>query len=101
MRAAVIVFLLLCLSGTGLCQQSNGNPTTISGCLMSLNGAFTLLTPKGERFVLKGDHDTLFSYNGKQVKITGTPKSTNKNSGAPKPGEFRVSDVKKIADTCQ
>jgi len=101
MRAIVITFVLLFVSAFGLAQQSSAGSTTISGCLMSLNGAFTLLTPKGERFILKGDHDTLLSYNGKQVKITGTPKSINKNSGTPKPGEFRVSEVKKIADVCQ
>jgi hypothetical protein len=101
MRATAIALLFLYISAASFGQQSSGSQTTISGCLMSMNGSFTLLTPKGERFILKGDHDTLFSYNGKQVKVTGTPKSTNKTSGAPKPGEFRVSDVKKIADVCQ
>jgi len=99
MRAIAIIFVLLSLPA--FAQQSSASHVTISGCLISLNGSFTLLTPTGERFFLKGDHNTLFSYNGKQVKITGTPKSINKSSGTPKPGEFRVSEVKKIADVCQ
>ncbi len=101
MRAVVIALLLLSISAVSFGQQTSGSQTTISGCLMSVNGSFTLLTPRGERFILKGDHDALFRYNGKQVKVTGMPRSTKSGSNAPKPGEFRVSDVKKIADVCQ
>jgi len=78
-------------------------PKTIEGCVMSINGAFTLGTPNGERYVLKGDHDTLFSYNGKQVRITGTVKKSSSGSPAT-PGEprtLKVSDIKKVYDTCQ
>jgi hypothetical protein len=101
MRAAKIAIFFLLFSAAGLAQQSSANPVTISGCLISVNGAFTLRTPQGERFILKGDHDTLFSYNGKQVQITGTPKSTKKGSSTPKSGEFHVSSFKKLADVCQ
>jgi hypothetical protein len=59
----------------------NKPPQTIEGCIVSLNGAFTLGTPNGERYVLKGDHDTLFSYNGKQVRITVLLKTSS--SGSP------------------
>jgi hypothetical protein len=101
MPVVKLVVLLLLVSSASLGQQSNGSPTTISGCLMSLNGSFTLLTATGERFILKGDHDTLFTYNGKQVKVIGTPKSNKKNASPPKPSEFQVSSVKKLADVCQ
>jgi hypothetical protein len=98
MRAAKLAFLFLVLSATSFAQQSASRPTTITGCLMSLNGAFTLLTPNGEHYILKGDHDTLFSYNGKQVQITGTPKSSKKATAN---HEFQVSSIKKLADVCQ
>lgn len=99
MRTVAIGVLLLSVSTIGFGQQSNSSQTTISGCLMSINGTFTLLTPKGERFLLKGDHDTLFSYNGKQVQVKGTLKSTKKT--AAKPATFAISDIKKVADFCQ
>jgi hypothetical protein len=96
-----IDLVLFSVSVASLAQQSSGSPAAISGYLFSLNGSFSLLTPKGERFIPKGDHNMLFSNNGKQVEIKGTPKSTKKSSGTPKPGEFHVSTVKKLADVCQ
>ena len=102
-RGWVVVSCLLLLSLTGIASASESNqPKTIEGCVLSINGAFTLGTPNGERYILKGDHDTLFSYNGKQVRITGTVKKSS--GGSSSPGETRtlkVSDVKKVYDTCQ
>jgi hypothetical protein len=77
------------------------SPVTIAGCLMGMNGAFFLTNAQGERFVLKGDHDTLFSYNGMQVQVTGKPKYIKKNSGDPKPGPFTVQNIQKVAQVCQ
>ena len=80
----------------------NKQPQTIEGCIVSINGAFTLGTPNGERYILKGDHDTLFSYNGKQVRITGTVKKASSGSSSQgEPRTLKVSDVKKVYDTCQ
>jgi hypothetical protein len=93
------VSLLLLISGSLVAQQSNGAPTTLSGCMLSLNGSFSLTTSNGNRYILKGDHDTLLSYNGKQVQVTGTMKATKKTSS--KPATFHVTDIKKIADFCQ
>ena len=108
MRAAKIALLLISLSAVSPAQQSSGAtvtppPTTatISGCLTGLNGAFILTTSQGERFILKGRQNTLFRYNGKQVEVTGTPKSTIKGSSAPKPGEFQFSSIRTLANVCR
>jgi hypothetical protein len=94
----------LFLSLTVLVSPSESKqPQTIEGCVMSINGAFTLGTPNGKHYILKGDHDTLFSYNGKQVRITGTVKKSADGS-SPSQGEprtLKVSDIKKVYDTCQ
>ena len=99
MRATIIISLLLFVSASAFAQQSSSAPTTLTGCMLSLNGVFSLTTSDGIRYVLKGDHDTLFSYNGKQVRVTGTLKATKKTSS--KPATFHVTEVKKIADFCQ
>ena len=102
MRPWMLVACLLVLSMAASAFE-NKPPQTIEGCIVSINGAFTLGTPNGERYVLKGDHDTLFSYNGKQVRITGTLKKSSSGSPA-SPGEprtLKVTDIKKVYDTCQ
>lgn len=99
MRSIWVVFLLLLVSASAFAQQSGSTSTTLSGCMLSLNGTFSLTTSNGIRYVLKGDHDTLLSYNGKQVQVTGTMKATKKTSS--KPPTFNVTSVKKLADFCQ
>jgi len=99
-RAVRIVSLLVLTSVSAVAQQQSAkSPTTLSGCLLSLNGVFSLTTSSGIRYVLKGDHDTLLSYNGKQVRATGTMKATKRTES--KPPTFNVTSVKKIADFCQ
>lgn len=95
-------FLLLCLTAFAT-PPANKQPQTIEGCIVSINGAFMLGTPNGERYILKGDHDTLFSYNGKQVRITGTVKkaASGSSSSQGEPRMLKVSDIKKVYDTCQ
>ena len=97
MRDPKVAFLLIVLSAASFAQQSSTSPTTISGCLMSLNGSFILLTRSGERYILKGNQNRLFSYNGMQVQITGKPRSTKEATRH----EFQVSSVKRIANVCQ
>ena len=104
MRGWWLVSVCLFLSLTAVAWQSDSQqPKTIEGCVASINGAFMLGTPNGERFILKGDHDALFSYNGKQVRITGTVKKSGKASGSSQgePRTLKVSDIKKVYDTCQ
>lgn len=104
MRSWLLVGCFLSLSLVAFAAPpANKQPQTIEGCIVSINGAFTLGTPNGDRYILKGDHDTLFSYNGKQVRITGTVKKSADGS-SPSPGEprtLKVSDIKKVYDTCQ
>lgn len=104
MRGWFLASCFLLLSLTVLVSPSESKqPKTIEGCVISINGTFTLGTQNGERYILKGDHDTLFSYNGKQVRITGTLKKSSDGStssqGAPR--TLKVSDIKKVYDTCQ
>jgi Protein of unknown function (DUF5818) len=101
MRAAIALFLLLFVSAACFSQQPTGNPPTITGCLVGLNGGFILTTHNGQRYVLKGHHNTLLRHNGQQVQVTGPPPSTNKSTPPPNPGEFHVSTIKKLADVCQ
>jgi hypothetical protein len=42
------------ISLSSLAQQSSGAPTTLSGCMLSLNGTFSLTTSNGIRYDLKG-----------------------------------------------
>lgn len=88
-----LLFAVLCQA-----QQSPDSKATKSGCLQSLNGQFILFTQQDGQIILKGDHDTMFGYIGKQVEVTGTMKAQTKQS--PKPVEMHVSKVKKIADGC-
>jgi len=97
MRAIKLLILLVGLSGVSSGQQSGGVPTTLTGCLISLNGSFTLQTSDGIRYILKGNQNRLLSHNGQLVEITGTP-MTSKRAVAR--NEFQVSSVKKLADVC-
>ena len=103
MRGWVLVccFLLLSLTAFGVPQDSyNTQPKTIEGCVISINGAFRLNTANGETYLLKGHHSSLFNYNGKQVRITGTVDKPQKGSaGAPR--TLHITDIKKVFDSCQ
>ncbi|HEY4959879.1 MAG TPA: hypothetical protein VII29_03375 [Terriglobales bacterium] len=105
MRRWCLMWCCFLLSLVVWAEPSDSNPPkTIEGCVASINGAFMLGTASGERYILKGDHDALFSYNGKQVRITGTVKKSANGSSPSSPGEprtLKVSDIKKVYDTCQ
>lgn len=95
--------LLASLAPTSLSGQNTGGdnsagsgaPITVEGCIGSMNGHISLVTPKGT-YRLKGDHDTLLDHNGKQVRVTGTF-ITGKKSGLP---TIQVSDITTLSDTC-
>jgi hypothetical protein len=99
MRKACVLFLFAILILTQCFGQQAGHTTvTVSGCLMSMNGRFKLMTP-GHTYVLKGHQNSLFSYNGMLLEVTGTVDTTSK----PSPGipvVLHISSVKKLADTC-
>jgi hypothetical protein len=98
MRAIKLLILLVGLSDLSSGQQSDGVPTTLTGCLTGLNGSFTLQTSDGIRHILIGSRNELLSHNGQLVVVTGTP-GTSKRAVALY--EFQVSSVKKLADVCQ
>lgn len=108
MRTLILLPCLVLLSMMTPAQQSppsqanpNGAPAggigamTVVGCVSSINGYFTLGTRHGDSYRLKGDHDTLFGYNGKEVAISGTATSSEKAR------TLQVSKIKKVSDTCQ
>jgi len=70
-------------------------PKTFVGCVTAMNGAFRLVTGSGAVLRLKGHHSELFSYNGKQVRITG-----NLASSDSAPRTLVISKIKKLYDTC-
>ena len=100
MRNASIVLLVVLISAVCVGQQAGDTTVTVSGCMIGMNGSFKLSTHEGGLYVLKGDHSTLFSYNGMLVEVTGTVKAANKSSHA-KPVNLHVTKVKKLADSCQ
>lgn len=100
-RCAPIVLLVLSFSVACFGQQAGDSTITVSGCMIGINGSFKLSTHEGERYVLKGDHSTLFSYNGMLVEVTGTMKAAKKSSSHVAPATLHVSKVKKLADSCQ
>jgi hypothetical protein len=71
-------------------------PITVEGCIGSMNGHFSVVTPGGV-YRLKGDHSTMMNNNGKQVRVTGTVISSNKTGRQ----TLEVSEIKKIHDFCQ
>jgi hypothetical protein len=108
MRTWILLPCLLLLSLMTVAQQSPSSQTspnavsaggagamTVIGCVSSINGYFTLGTRRGDLYRLKGDHDSLLGYNGKEVAISGTVTSSEKAR------TLQVSKIKKISDTCQ
>ena len=105
MRGACLIFASLLLCTFGFSQESNSAPTTvstpakISGCLMAMNGAFYLTTATGERFILKGKHNAMFSHNGQQVEVT--LKSGKDLTAQASPKKLTVTHIEMVAQVCQ
>ncbi|MGB7555919.1 MAG: hypothetical protein WBM04_16225 [Candidatus Korobacteraceae bacterium] len=107
MRTWIVLPSLLLFSVMAFAQQpspsqgaANAAPAggtramTVVGCVNSINGDFTLGTPQGEVYRLKGDHDALLGYNGRKVAISGTVTSSEKAR------TLQISTIKKLSDTC-
>jgi hypothetical protein len=92
---ALLTFLLLaqCIG------QRPSRTVTVAGCVISVNGEFHLQTPS-RTYILKGHHDTVLGYNGKQVEIVGT---LDADSQSPQgvPVVLHISKIKKVADFCE
>lgn len=98
MRKASIALVVLLLLAPWVGAQSS-HSVTVSGCVLSANGSFRLLT-KTHTYILKGHNDELFGYNGKLVQITGT-EDAPQSKAQDVPVVLHVSKIKKIADFCQ
>lgn len=110
MRGACgIIAVMVLVYSAGFTQQAanptsntatTGNtPTKLSGCLMSINGTFYLLTANQERFMLKGKHSSMFSHNGQQVEITVTPDKGSSTQGSP--ATLTVTHIEQLAQVCR
>ena len=99
MRRAVVVLIVFLFLLECVAQQSDHGPVTVSGCVMSVNGTFKLLTPS-RTYVLKGHQNALFGYNGKLVEVTGTVDAASKSAPEGIPVVLHVTKLKKLADFC-
>jgi hypothetical protein len=105
MRGACLILVILLLCSLSFSQEANSTPTTvstpakISGCLMAMNGAFYLTTANGERFILKGKHNAMFSHNGQQVEIT--LKSDKDLTSQASPKKLTVTHIEMVTQVCQ
>ena len=97
MRKLSIALVLFLLLASASAQQSK-RTVTVAGCVMSVNGELQLLTSNGT-YILKGKHDTVLGYNGKQVEVVGTVDGSAPAQGVPL--VLHVTKVKKLADFCQ
>ena len=108
MRTWILLACLLLFSVTTLAQQApsgQSNPNgssagsaaavTVVGCVNSINGYFTLGTRGGDLYRLKGDHDSLLSYNGKEVAVSGTVKASEQGR------TLEIAKMKKVSENCQ
>jgi hypothetical protein len=99
MRKASLFLIVLLLLLPCVAQQSN-HSVTLAGCVMNVNGEFHLLT-RDRTYILKGKHDTLLGYSGKQVEVTGTTDSGSSSSPQGVPVVLHITKLKKVADFCQ
>ena len=99
MRKASI-FLIVLLLLAECVGQAPKHSITLAGCVMSVNGEFHLLT-RDKTYILKGKHDTLLGYSGKQVEVTGTTDSGTASSPQGVPVVLHITKLKKVADFCQ
>jgi len=110
MRGVFLVLAVLVLvCSAGFTQKTNNpasntastanSPTKLSGCLMSINGTFYLLTANQERFMLKGKHSSMFSHNGQQVEVTVKPDKDSSTQGSPT--TLTVTHIEQLAQVCR
>ena len=99
MRKGSIFVIALLLLAQCVGQQSN-HSVTVAGCVMNVNGEFHLLT-RDKTYVLKGKHDTLLGYSGKQVEVVGTTDAASASSPQGVPVVLHITRLKKVADFCQ
>lgn len=98
MRKALVPLVVLLLLAVCVAQASH--TVKVAGCIESVNGELHLLTPS-HTYILKGHHDTLLGYNGKQVEVQGMVDAGSSSAPQGAPVVLHVSQIKKLADFCQ
>lgn len=101
MRKTSIVLVAVLLVAVCVAQQTGSAAVKVTGCVISVNGAFQLTTHEGKTYILKGDHDTLFGYGNMLVQVTGTISAADKSAPQGTPTVLHVTKLKKLADFCQ
>jgi hypothetical protein len=116
-KNGLLAVLLLCCATLIAVSQDQRTPApnsappadsksvTIKGCLTGFDGHYTIGTSRDDLYVLQGDASLFKRYNGKMVKATGTlsasvQESSTQNALSQQPPQFKVSQLRKIADIC-
>ncbi len=75
-------------------------PVTVIGCVVGLNGGYSLNAASGKTFTLSGDN--LQNYSGQKVRALGTMSFAKKSGSDSKaePPTLNVTKIDKLADTC-
>jgi hypothetical protein len=117
MRKSTFLFILLFSAMCLPAQQSSssdsspsGGSITVLGCVLQLNGGYSLAVDARKQYYLAGDDAVLHRYLGQKVRVLGNA-SYRKKAGtngkaenmvilAGSPQTLTVSRIDKVADTC-
>ena len=85
-------------------------PITVVGCVVGLNGGYSLTADASKQYFLNGDEAVLHRYLGQQVRVLGTAdyrkkpgtngKAENMAIRADSPQTLTIMKIEKLADTC-
>ena len=120
MRYISLVILALWTTSLSAQESSSGNAkvappdaaaVTVAGCVVELNGGYTLAIGGNKQYLLDGDDAVLHGYLGQEVRVTGKTsyrKKPGKDGKAENmvilqgsPQTLTISKILKVADTCR
>ncbi|HKW19120.1 MAG TPA: DUF5818 domain-containing protein [Terriglobales bacterium] len=118
-RGSVFLAAVMAVASLGAMAQNNQaqgtqnegksnaqGAVTISGCLSSGSGVYTLSDAKGATYTLAGDTNSLQGHVGQEVEVTGqqaleSPTSSNTTTQAgTAPATLNVTNTRFVADHC-
>lgn len=89
---------------------ASGAPVTVVGCVVGLNGGYSLNVENNKQYYLNGDEAVLHRYLGQQVRVVGTASYRKKPGTGGKaenmvilvgsPQTLTISKIDKVADSC-
>ncbi|MCU1304789.1 MAG: proteophosphoglycan 5 [Candidatus Sulfotelmatobacter sp.] len=91
-------------------QETAGNndaQKTVTGCLSSSAGTYTLTDKSGKTYQLAGDTAKLSEHVGHQIKVTGTMSSATASSSDATTGQtgagptLEINSVKHVSKSCE